>query len=174
MEQPEYFLTSERLGFRCWEPGDLCIATALWGDSAVTRLFSKEPFAPEQIKERLQQELATELDCGVQYWPMFELNSGEFVGCCGLRPYKREDKVYELGFHLRTEQWGKGYATEAARAVLKYGTEVLRLPAIFAGHHPDNSASRRVLLKLGFEEQDAEFYKPTGLYHPSYLFRAIP
>ena len=75
MEPPEYFLTSERLGFRCWEPGDSVIATALWGDSAVTRLFSKEPFSPEQIKERLTQELATERDYGVQYWPVFELES---------------------------------------------------------------------------------------------------
>lgn len=107
----------------------------------------------------------------MQYWPMFELSSGAHIGCGGFRPYKPADHVIELGFHLRPAFWGKGLATEAGETLINYGFDKLRAHAIFAGHHPDNHASKSVLLKLGFEESGAEFYEPTGLYHPSYLLR---
>jgi len=168
-----YFLRSERLGFRAWASADFPLAKGLWGDPQVTRLFSKERLFDEQIEERLKAELERAETYGVQYWPMFELITGEHAGCCGLRPYRTEEKIYELGFHLRSAHWGSGFAKEAARTILNHATEVLAIHAIFAGHHPDNAASRNVLLKLGFEETGTEYYEPTGLLHPSYMFNKI-
>jgi len=174
MQTLEYFLCSERLGFRWWTEEDFPLAKLLWGDPEVTRLFSRKPLSDIDVQKRLN----TEIDCatthGMQYWPMFELASDELVGCCGLRPYRGSEKIYELGFHLRPPYWGKGFATEAARAVVAYGMDRLAASAIFAGHHPANMESRKVLLKLGFEETGTEFYEPTGLYHPSYIFRGAP
>ncbi len=171
MQQSNYFLNSQRLGFRLWTSEDFPLAKGLWGDLQVTRLFAKEPLKDEQIKQRLKAEMDAADTFGVQYWPMFELATSEHVGCCGLRPYRLDDKIYELGFHLRRTYWGKGFGTEAAKAILTYGIEVVGLSAVFAGHHPDNASSRNVLLKLGFEEIGMEFYEPTGLMHPSYMFR---
>lgn len=94
------------------------------------------------------------------------------LGCCGLRPYRLEDGIYELGFHLRPEHWGQGYATEAARAVIDHAFDTLHARALFAGHHPGNVASRRLLEKLGFRYTHDEFYAPTGLEHPSYLLES--
>lgn len=68
-----------------------------------------------------------------------------FVGCCGLRPYPHGERILELGFHLRPQLWGTGLAMEAARAVIDYGFDDLSAMGLFAGHHPDNEASARLL-----------------------------
>jgi RimJ/RimL family protein N-acetyltransferase len=86
----------------------------------------------------------------------------------GFRPYGKQERVYELGFHFRRAFWGQGLAAEAARAVISYGFGTLGAEALFAGHHPLNEASRRVLLKLGFIYAGTELYQPTGLMHPNY------
>jgi len=163
-----YFLTTVRLGFRSWSPDDLPAALALWGNSETTR-FIGGPFSPAQIEQKLSREIASMRDHEIQYWPMFLLRTGEHVGCGGLRPYKLEDRIYELGFHLLPPYWGRGLAVEAGRGVIAYAFETLGAIALFAGHHPANEASRRVIQKLGFTFTHEELYPPTGLLHPSYL-----
>jgi RimJ/RimL family protein N-acetyltransferase len=86
-----------------------------------------------------------------------------------MRPYKLNDGIYELGVHLCADRWGKGYATEAGAAVIKYAFEKLVAKGLFAGHHPFNVSSRDFLLKLGFLYTHDEYYPPTGLQHPSYF-----
>lgn len=100
---------------------------------------------------------------------MFLLADDEFAGCAGLRPYKLEERIYELGFHVRAAHWRKGLAQEAALAMIAFAFGNIRANALFAGHHPANEASRRVLEKLGFRFTHEELYPPTGLNHPSYL-----
>ncbi len=166
-----YFLRSERLGFRSWSDADIDLAMGVWADPEVTRLIGG-PFSPRQVRERLSREITTMQSHGVQYWPIFLIATGEHVGCCGLRPYKSEEGLYEIGVHLRRTYWGQGYASEATRAVMEYGFNTLGVKALFAGHNPANAASRRVLEKLGFRYTHDEFYPPTGLHHPSYLLTA--
>jgi RimJ/RimL family protein N-acetyltransferase len=166
----DYLLRSARLGFRCWKEGDLPLATELWGDPEVTALIGG-PFTEEMVRARLAKEIAQWLEYGVQYWPIFLLDSELFVGCAGLRPYRVEEGVYELGFHLRRDFWRQGLAKEAAGVVIGFAFHVLDATALFAGHHPENEASRRLLLKLGFVWTHDEDYAPTGLKHPSYLLR---
>jgi RimJ/RimL family protein N-acetyltransferase len=167
-----YFLTTERLGFRCWSSADFDLANALWGDPKVAALIGG-PFGPEEVEERLQREIACMAANGVQYWPVFLRSRGAHAGCAGLRPYRSEDRIYELGFHLRPEHWGRGLAEEAGRALIRYAFETIGAKALFAGHHPENHASRRVLAKLGFRLTHEEFYAPTGLMHPSYLLERL-
>jgi len=157
-----------RLTFRTWTGADLELALALWGDPVVTEWIGG-PFSEAAVRERLARESDHLAAHGVQYWPIFLRSTGEHVGCCGLRPYRPEQRVFELGFHLRPAHWGRGYATEAARAVIAYAFDTLRATALFAGHHPRNDTSRHLLTKLGFRYTHAELYPPTGLEHPSYL-----
>jgi RimJ/RimL family protein N-acetyltransferase len=171
---PTFFLCSRRLGFRRWCATDTAHAQSLWGDAEVTRFFGG-PFPTPEIEARLAREIAQQANHGVQYWPIFLLENQEFVGCCGLRPYPSTDfaeTVYELGFHLRTQFWGRGLAMEAARAVIDHAFDALSATSLFAGHHPDNAASARLLEKLGFRYDRHEFYAPTGREHPSYLLLA--
>lgn len=168
----EYFLRTRRLGFRRWRDDDLELALGLWGDPKVTQLIdARGTLTPEQVRERLDQEIANDRFYRVQYWPVFALESHAHVGCCGLRPRSPAQRVYEIGFHIRSGEWRKGYALEAARAVIAHAFYDLGANALFAGHNPNNEASRHLLEKLGFEYQRDELYPPTGLNHPSYLLR---
>jgi RimJ/RimL family protein N-acetyltransferase len=161
---------TERAGFRAWTPADLPLALTLWGDPVVTRFIDvRGQLNESQVQERLVKEIATRPAYGVQYWPVFRLDTKEFLGCCGLRPYQPEQLVYELGCHLCTAHWGKGYATELSRAVIGYAFAELELSALFAGHDPNNQSSRHVLEKLGFQYTHEEYYPPTCSNHPSYL-----
>ena len=168
VNRADYFLTSPHLGFRFWSLQDFPLALALWGDFRVTQ-FIGGPFSEQQIRERLEREIARMRDYSMQYWPVFLLSNGQHVGCAGLRPYKPEEKIHELGFHVRPEHWRRGFAEEAARAVIGYGFETLGAQALFAGHHPENNASRHLLEKLGFRSIGTVLYPPSGLLHPSYL-----
>jgi [ribosomal protein S5]-alanine N-acetyltransferase len=167
-----YFLKSARFGFRHWTKEDLPLALAVWGDSAVTR-FVGGPFSPEQVAQRLDREIASQDNYGLQYWPIFLLEAGEHVGCAGMRIYNLEEKIYAMGFYLRPKFWGQGFSTEAGRAVISYAFDALGASALFAGHHPENAASKKVLAKLGFQFTHKQLYPPTGLEHDSYLLKRL-
>ena len=168
----EYFLKTTRIGFSKWNHEDHAFAEKLWGDPEVTRyICATGVFSPEDISARLKKEIENEKDFGVQYWPIFELSTGELVGCCGLRPYN--ETMYEIGFHLRPSFWRKEFAVEAASAAIDYAFGELHAEGLFAGHNPKNIASAKVLAKLNFRYVRDEFYAPTGLYHPSYELKRL-
>ncbi|WP_238542282.1 GNAT family N-acetyltransferase [Sphingomonas sp. PAMC 26621] len=75
------------------------------------------------------------------------------IGGIGLT---RDDSGYELGYWLTPDAWGRGYATEAGRALLDTARHALGLRHLHALHFEDNPASGRVLRKLGFFETGAE------------------
>lgn len=163
----DYFLRSERVGFSTWNESDRELAYSLWGNPEVSKLISKSGvFSNEQVEARFNLEMNNLKEYGIQYWPLFELENGEFMGVCGLKP-KSEDAL-EIGCQLLPKYWKQGYATECSRAVIDYAFNTLGVKKIFAGHHPKNEGSQRTLTKLGFTYIGDEFYEPTGLNHPSY------
>jgi [ribosomal protein S5]-alanine N-acetyltransferase len=168
MRDDSYFLKTQRLGFRCWSDEDFPLAMMLWGDARVTPLIGG-PFTREQVRERLNREISSMSAHGIQYWPVFAHATSDFAGCAGVRPYKMPEGILELGVHLRPKYWGQGLAKEASRAVLEYAFTQLGARGFFAGHHPENEASRKLLSKLGFAFTHKELYEPTGLQHPSYI-----
>lgn len=165
----EYFLRSRRLGFRCWRETDLPLAMKLWGDPAVTRYITARGYTPREVQIRLELEIEEERARGIQYWPFFLLATGEHVGCCGLRARAKEPNVPEFGVHVASRHWRQGYAFEAGSCVIEHAFAVRRARAIFAGHNPENVASRALLSRLGFAYTHDEYYEPTGLQHPSYV-----
>lgn len=167
-----YFLESARLGFGHWTAERVDLANRLWGDRQVARYITRTGVMTEpEIAARLAREVENGQKHGLQYWPLFMKTDDSFVGCCGLRPYDLDRGIAEIGVHLLPEAWGKGYAQEAARAVIDYAFGDLGLQALFAGHNPNNTASAALLQKLGFVRTGEEFYEPTGLWHPSYLLQ---
>ncbi len=165
----EYFMNTERIGFSYWTAADLELAVMLWGEKDVTQFISATGvFTQENIMDRLSVEISNKENYQVQYWPIFDLMTDELIGCCGLRPFKSEQHSYEIGFHLRKKYWGQGYAYEAATRVIQYAFKELKTAKLYAGHHPQNTGSKKLLTKLGFQYIGDNFYEPTGLYHPSY------
>jgi RimJ/RimL family protein N-acetyltransferase len=90
---------------------------------------------------------------GTGLWAIIIKETGEIVGMIGLIQLQDEDENltqdYEIGWHLKKSAWGKGYATEAAKAILDYGFEVLKLTTIYAVARPENTASLRLIQRLG-------------------------
>jgi RimJ/RimL family protein N-acetyltransferase len=167
---PHYFLTSKRLGFCKWGEEELDLAYNLWGNPDITELIdARGKLRREEVRELLAKEIESQNTFGVQYWPIFLLNTNEHLGCCGLRPYNPTKNIYEIGAHILPKHWRNGYALEACCSVIEYAFQVLNCFALFAGHNPNNHASKKLLEKLKFNYIRNEFYEPTGLKHPSYL-----
>ena len=165
----DFFLMTERIGFSHWQTADRPLAISLWGDPAVTRYIAQDGrFTPDQIDARLREEIERQRTYGVQYYPIFLRSDQTFLGCCGLRPWDGPEDALELGFHLCAPHWGHGYATEAARAIIRYAFDTLGTSLLMAGHHPDNHPSQALLVKLGFCYLRDAYYPPTGRNHPTY------
>lgn len=167
-----YFMESDRLGFSTWKPEDFSKAMELWGNSQVTKwIHRKGVMSLQEIQDRFEMEQQNQRDHHVQYWPVYLKANHEFIGCCGLRPYPSSQGTLEIGAHFLPSAWGHGYAKEASEQVMEYCRRRRLAKSLFAGHHPQNTNSGKVLEKLGFTYTGDEYYPPTGLMHPSYLFR---
>lgn len=83
-------------------------------------------------------------------WAVHTKDSMDFIGWCGLK-YRPELDEIDLGYRLMQKAWGKGYATEAAQHTLDYGFYNLLLTKITARAHIENTASYKVLEKIGME-----------------------
>jgi RimJ/RimL family protein N-acetyltransferase len=91
-------------------------------------------------------------------WAVIHKPDNQFIGHCGLRYWPGSSDV-EVLYALAKRYWGKGLATEGARASLRYGFEHLKLKRIMAAALVDNNASRRVLEKIGLR------YEKTFQFH---------
>jgi ribosomal-protein-alanine N-acetyltransferase len=93
------------------------------------------------------------------------------VGCCGLRPYRPDEGISEVGTHILASRWGESYATEAQRSVMGHAYGPLRVQGLFARHNPGDHGSGHILETFGFHYTHDEFMPQTGLDHPCYLTR---
>lgn len=165
-------IETDRLFFSIWEENNLKYAYELWGNSEVTKLITASgKMNEEEIKNRLKKEIENYEKYGMQYFPLYLKENEIFVGCCGLRPYNIEKNILEMGIHIKEEYWGKGIALEACEKIIKYAFENLKVSSLFAGHNPKNLGSAHLIKKLGFIYLGDEYYPPTDLYHPSYIFQ---
>ena len=98
-------------------------------------------------------------------------DSGTFIGFVGLAEPRFEapfTPCVEIGWRLRRDAWGHGYATEAAEAVLAHGFETLHLPEIVSFTTVANEPSQAVMRRLGMHHDPADDFD-----HPSVPQRAI-
>ena len=87
---------------------------------------------------------------GFGFWAAHDRASGVFLGWFSFRPRDEADpREVGLGFRLRKTAWGKGYATEGARALIRLGFAELGVQRVVATTYEDNLASRRVMEKAG-------------------------
>ncbi|MDD5934799.1 MAG: GNAT family N-acetyltransferase [Clostridiales bacterium] len=129
-----YFLKTERIGFSIWGKEDLVLAKQLWEDKDVIQsIYPDKVVSDEIIQEQLLLEVQYQKELGVQVWPIFELASGELIGCCGLYPITEQEDCYEIRFHLRKKFWGIGLASEAVKAVMDYATLNLKIEQLTGG-----------------------------------------
>lgn len=158
-------LTTERLLLRGHALIDLAPMTAMWADPRVTRFLGVDPHSSQDTWMRFLRYAGHWSTLGFGYWALEEKSSGSFVGEAGFADYHRltepaVDLAPEIGWVLAASVHGKGYATEAARAILQWGREHFgeQQPVrclIEEGH----TASRHVALKCGLHDLTTVLYR---------------
>lgn len=148
-------LHTDRLVLRPSDGSDAARAIAIQSDRSVTRNLRMASFPPDPGDiRRWFSDHAREWEAGEAY--RFAITrDGLMIGLVDIDGIRWEDGDGSLGYWLAPEAWEAGFATEAARAVTRFGFEILGLDRLRSGHAADNLASGRVLLKLGFSSVDA-------------------
>jgi RimJ/RimL family protein N-acetyltransferase len=142
-------LETERLVLREMTEADAGHLVRLGQNPNVTRYLPEPQLAGvAEALRLLQTVIFPQYVNRVGRWAVVLRETGEFMGWCGLKYYADVDE-YDLGYRFFEEHWGHGYATEAARAVLRYGIERWRGARIVGKAIVENLASRRVLEKIG-------------------------
>jgi RimJ/RimL family protein N-acetyltransferase len=145
-------LETERLALRRFTADDVDNLVALDSDPEVMRYLNGGAPTSRDVIERdiLPNFLRSYAPCeGFGVWAVIEKASGDFLGWISFRPEEDDAKVVSLGYRLRRSAWGKGYATECARALIGKGFRELGVQRLIATTYQDNRASRRVMEKLG-------------------------
>ena len=166
MGSPESTLIStERLDVRPLRQADLGTILDLYADPDAMRWAGGPTIDVEEGERRLQRLIDHQEEYGFSLWAVVERESGSVIGDCGLIHYAFKGPEIELGYRLKVPYWGRGYATEAARAVLAHGFEEVGLDRIVAVTHPDNVASQRVLEKIGMRREGFSEYDGKKVFY---------
>jgi ribosomal-protein-alanine N-acetyltransferase len=148
---PQVVFETARLLVRAWTLEDAESAFQIYGDPAVMRFLGT--VEPDLSHQRATLARIIERDRrwanGMGFWAITETHTGKVVGGITLKPLEEVGPEIEVGWHLRRQVWGHGYATEAARGLLRYGFDKLKLERIVAVIRPANYRSRHVARRLG-------------------------
>lgn len=106
----------------------------------------------EERKKKFQDDLETGNDSKELEFAVIEKNSGKYLGYCGVRRMENSDN-YEFFYGYCRDSWGHGYATEAGKAFLDYIFKRFNTITYFATSELNNTASVKVLKKLGFKRK---------------------
>lgn len=160
-------LETERLLLRKLEENDYERLFLLDSDPEVMKYIGvpvlKDVNQSKDVIRMIQKQYE---DNGIGRFAVIEKESNLLIGWSGLKFLTKEingyNNIYELGYRFLPEYWGKGYATESAKASLDYGFNDLNIDVIYAMAHSENDGSNHILQKLGFE-RTGEFMEPDGV-----------
>jgi RimJ/RimL family protein N-acetyltransferase len=144
-------LETDRLILRQFENGDAAFALELLNEPAFLANIGDRGVRTVEDAVRWIENgpRANYTRLGFGHYVVVLKDTGEAIGMCGLRTRDGLDDP-DLGYALLQRHWSRGYAAEAARAVVEYSRAALQLPRLTAICSPDNTSSVAVLEKLGF------------------------
>jgi RimJ/RimL family protein N-acetyltransferase len=145
---PALPLETERLRLRALEPGDLNTLAEVYQHPLVARWIGTHTH--EDVRNEIAQQIEHQASLGRSFWAVEDKTTGCLIGDCGLQPLEHRGPEVELGYDFHPDAWGRGIATEAARAVMTQAFGPLALDRVVAVVKPEHAASRRVLEKVGF------------------------
>jgi RimJ/RimL family protein N-acetyltransferase len=158
-------LRSARTLLRDWRDSDLPDWVAMNADPAVRRYFPSIPSADEALAEasRMRANIAQR---GWGVWALQIPGVMDFAGFVGLHVPSFEAPfmpAVEMGWRLRREAWGQGWASEAAAAAAAFAFDSLELDEVVAYTTLANEPSRRVMRRIGMRHQDSDDFDHPGL-----------
>ena len=156
-------IETERLILRTWKDEDAEAYFQINRDAKVLD-FLPGPLAMDVVKRFISDKNQCFADHGYTLWAVEEKVTGVLIGFIGFQSPAWEahfTPCIEIGWRLGSAYWGKGYATEGAKAVLQYGFDHLGLKEIVSFTVPENLRSIRVMEKLGMNRDiDGDFFHP--------------
>jgi RimJ/RimL family protein N-acetyltransferase len=157
-------IETERLILRGHTLADFDECAAMWGDALVTRHIGGRPSTEEEVWARVLRYAGLWALLGYGYWAVRERDTERFVGDVGLADFRRDitpslGDAPEAGWVLAPWAHGRGFATEAVRAVLAWSDAHLAAPRTVCLIAPENAASIHVAEKCGFREHARGTYK---------------
>ncbi len=159
------FIETERLILRTWMHSDIDSAAALMADADVMRFIPGGVRTREAAAMWMDRAIEEQEREGFSMWPVVCKTDGRVIGYCGL--HRMPDGNVEIAWIFERAAWGSGYASAAARAVLKYARENAHVRGIVALIDPWNTASIGLANRLGMRfDRLARAYKRDLLrYH---------
>lgn len=164
--RPEFPLLTERLLMRPFEDGDFDAMHAMQSDPQVSRFLYWDARSPDEVRAQLERiKPMTRLDdeCDSLRLAAVRRDTGELVGDYSLRLASREHRQGEIGFITHPAHQGHGFATEGSLPLLRLGFEELGLHRIFGSCDARNTASARVMERLGMRREahfrESEIFK---------------
>lgn len=149
-------LQSDKLVLRPVTIDDFGFLARLWADPAVVRYITGEPLGEEDVWRRLLAKIGHWQSFGYGYWIVREKDSGALVGETGIALARRgmtqdDAEIPDAGWVFAPEFHGKGYAGEAMRSLFGWFDRTVGSDHVRCIIDPENTASRRVAEKCGFE-----------------------
>jgi [ribosomal protein S5]-alanine N-acetyltransferase len=142
-------IETRRLFLRKMRPDDVAPLEAVLSDAHTMRYYPA-PFARDKVEAWVANAIARDEERGFALWSSVLKETGELIGDCGFLLQDIDgEKELEIGYHTRRDLWGRGLATEAARACRDHGFERLGRERIISLIRPENGPSRKVALKNG-------------------------
>ncbi|PKA39012.1 GNAT family N-acetyltransferase [Rhizobium sullae] len=149
----EIILETPRLRLVMWDAADAGLIMALHSTVGTTRYMSGgAPWDMEKCEERLANWIKEQARDGTTKYKLLSRGDRRFIGRAGISMHDRDENEFELGYALREEEWGKGYATEVASALAKWFFAEGFAGRFIAFTHPENFASQHVLKKIGMRQ----------------------
>jgi ribosomal-protein-alanine N-acetyltransferase len=162
-------LETERLILRLLTVDDLDALAALYADPEVRRYFPDGTRTREETREELDWIIEVYYGrYGYGLWATVLQETGAFIGRCGLLPWEIEGRTeVEVAYLLDPGYWGRGLATEAARAIVEHAFATLPVERLICMVDPENRASRNVAEKVGMSllwDDYVDEYGPAHVY----------
>ncbi|WP_313529891.1 GNAT family N-acetyltransferase [Sphingobacterium multivorum] len=117
----------------------------------VMKYITGKGLTEEQARRKFDSILAINQDPDLGYFKVIEADTQRLLGDCKLVNYKKDPTVFEIGYLLRQEHWGKGLGTQICESMLALATTLNPDKDVIGIIDPDNTASRRLLSKFGFK-----------------------
>jgi RimJ/RimL family protein N-acetyltransferase len=140
-------LFTPRLHLRRPLETDAAAVIAIVGDWEVARRLGRvpHPYHPSDFDDFLKHVVPKE-----RTWAIVLRGTNELIGMTGLSP-QSDGGSAELGYYLGRRYWGRGFATEAGQALVRFAVDRMGCAKLTSRYHADNPASGKVLAKLGFK-----------------------
>jgi RimJ/RimL family protein N-acetyltransferase len=155
------FLETERLLFRTHDAKDEADFVRMQMDSEVRRYMGGQAWPLEKAQNRFRNEYLGRPKRTYGLWATTLKNEEKYIGCCGLRPGSDRGKAH-LGYILAKPYWGRGFASEAAKALINVAFTSLRLSRLQADVEQGHVVSEHILRRLGFQYLSREVIPRSG------------